>query len=118
MRISDWSSDVCSSDLKAQPFVERHIRRRRGFEPAGQPFGVGGRGLGADDAPAMALALFGRANADIVEIPEASLWPVRVDAALHLQPARQGGAEGRDEREHGSQEIKGDRKSTRLNSSP
>src|SRR3546814_987839 len=29
MRISDWSSDVCSSDLPAEPFVQRHDLARR-----------------------------------------------------------------------------------------
>src|SRR3546814_4550738 len=30
MRISDWSSDVCSSDLRAMPLSRRRICRTRG----------------------------------------------------------------------------------------
>src|SRR3546814_9499928 len=36
MRISDWSSDVCSSDLDADAW-------HHGIEPVGQRFGVGRR---------------------------------------------------------------------------
>src|SRR3546814_6462856 len=32
MRISDWSSDVCSFDLERQPEAQRRQRRRRRFE--------------------------------------------------------------------------------------
>src|SRR3546814_20109694 len=37
MRISDWSSDVCCSDLKAEPDLrerQRELGGRRRFEPA------------------------------------------------------------------------------------
>src|SRR3546814_19390264 len=88
-----------------QPLVKRHIRRRRGFEPAGQPFGVGLRGLGADDPPAVPLTLMIRPHADIVEIPEAPPGPMRVGAGLDAQAARQRGAEGRDPRQHSAQEL-------------
>src|SRR3546814_11809857 len=33
MRISDWSSDVCSSDLRAR---HRHLHREPGIQPAGR----------------------------------------------------------------------------------
>src|SRR3546814_16215402 len=36
MRISDWSSDVCSSDLDGQPLSDRHPgRRHRGLDGGG-----------------------------------------------------------------------------------
>src|SRR3546814_4071606 len=35
MRISDWSSDVCSSDLRAEHARRpRRVRRARGFHPS------------------------------------------------------------------------------------
>src|SRR3546814_5439291 len=40
MRISDWSSDVCSSDLFRQPEAQRH-REARGMRGGDQFFGVG-----------------------------------------------------------------------------
>src|SRR3546814_280746 len=43
MRISDWSSDVCSSDLVQQAHVHQ---RRRLLEPGGDG-AVGGAGFGA-----------------------------------------------------------------------
>src|SRR3546814_16349507 len=51
MRISDWSSDVCSSDLHARlreqrhPPPPRHHRSKGGVEPD--------RGVGVDDAEAV-----------------------------------------------------------------
>src|SRR3546814_1068505 len=35
MRISDWSSDVCSSDLLADVDVQRHVPRRDRADDAG-----------------------------------------------------------------------------------
>src|SRR3546814_14532428 len=81
-------------DDEPQPLVKRHIRRRRGFEPAGQPFGVGLRGLGADDPAAVPLTLMIRPHAAIVEIPDAPPGPMRVDAGLDAQAARPRGADG------------------------
>src|SRR3546814_3098048 len=43
MRISDWSSDVCSSDLAVAAGVERRVVR---FEPFGDVVGVEQRNLG------------------------------------------------------------------------
>src|SRR3546814_4377042 len=39
MRISDWSSDVCSSDLKGQPTEQprQHTHRQEEAGPAGDP---------------------------------------------------------------------------------
>src|SRR3546814_8577703 len=37
MRISDWSSDVCSSDLRAQAARSARIRRRPGHPGTGPP---------------------------------------------------------------------------------
>src|SRR3546814_10623815 len=39
MRISDWSSDVCSSDLRHLPPEERRRRRRGGVVPLLRPRG-------------------------------------------------------------------------------
>src|SRR3546814_5035033 len=42
MRISDWSSDVCSSDLPAAPALVHHrLPRARGHQLAGPDPGVG-----------------------------------------------------------------------------
>src|SRR3546814_17079301 len=91
---------------ESQPLVQRHIVRRRGLQPARQALGTGDRGLRADDPPAVPLALIAGPHADIMAIPEAPFGPMRVDAALPLQPARQGGAEGRDERADGAPDFR------------
>src|SRR3546814_10534857 len=44
MRISDWSSDVCSSDLAAGPDSPWRAHRRGGHEPAEPGRPGGGRG--------------------------------------------------------------------------
>src|SRR3546814_1673846 len=51
MRISDWSSDVCSSDLEAQRLVDRDLQRRR-LRPAAerQHHGKGGEAEHEDQA--------------------------------------------------------------------
>src|SRR3546814_13007001 len=49
MRISDWSSDVCSSDLQTRP---RRNRRQR----AEILFGVGGRPVNMHNLPPVILA--------------------------------------------------------------
>src|SRR3546814_6364674 len=50
MRISDWSSDVCSSDLPSLPDLLPGLRGRRRAVPAGGHHldGVAGRAGGAD----------------------------------------------------------------------
>src|SRR3546814_7047865 len=52
MRISDWSSDVCSSDLRARKRVVARPAKREIFLLRAAPFGhqhVGDRCAGADD---------------------------------------------------------------------
>src|SRR3546814_15618221 len=49
MRISDWSSDVCSSDLPPRAAAERYCRTRKGAAPAGNP---GTPRQSADGSPA------------------------------------------------------------------
>src|SRR3546814_20563633 len=78
---------------ESQPFIDRHIRRRRGFEPAGQPFGIGNGGLRPDDPAAVPLALLFGPHANIMEIPETPLGPVRVDTALDRSEERRVGKE-------------------------
>src|SRR3546814_4661239 len=71
MRISDWSSDVCSSDLRLQPDAVKGDGRietlqggglARAVEPLQQGGDVGVRGdrLGEHDVAAPALALQAR----------------------------------------------------------
>src|SRR3546814_14429028 len=49
MRISDWSSDVCSSDLPAHPAVVLRRGRREGIQcRPGGPDGLGRYAYGAD----------------------------------------------------------------------
>src|SRR3546814_14356227 len=51
MRISDWSSDVCSSDLKAEPLLEHKGQHAR-------PMGIGvGPDMAAIGKKAVGLAL-------------------------------------------------------------
>src|SRR3546814_2010701 len=40
MRISDWSSDVCSSDLSGRSHVRRNRRRDRHDHKSGGPFRI------------------------------------------------------------------------------
>src|SRR3546814_2466749 len=100
MRISDWSSDVCSSDLVA-PQREAHLLRR----------GVSGGEAGAEHGVGAEVGLVGRAvEVDQVQVDAALVEPLEavegvadravdvVDGALHALAAE-------------------DRKSTRLNSS-
>src|SRR3546814_5944770 len=54
MRISDWSSDVCSSDLEA--FEERHAARILAAFPCASLLRFGGEAVGIDHGHAM-LAL-------------------------------------------------------------
>src|SRR3546814_15705659 len=62
MRISDWSSDVCSSDLAHFKYRGNFIGNFAGYGPEG-----GGASSGIDDADAAAdlsAQIFGKANAD------------------------------------------------------
>src|SRR3546814_3702365 len=132
MRISDWSSDVCSSDLLAlEHQAERRIGKRAQRSVAADRIGahraMDERARQADVERAITRLRIGlgrpvaieqmepRAGAEplahIVSVGEAEL-PFRDETQLHviepaIDEARRGGRAG---------EI-GDRKSTRLNSS-
>src|SRR3546814_5421084 len=101
MRISDWSSDVCSSDLRNSPF--RQLRRN---EIAGAVFLEGGFGMTVDvvadrhqfDAVGLQVAK-GISGHGILICPG---WPPAQHYAARLARA---------------EPRRGDRKSTRLNSS-
>src|SRR3546814_5061297 len=103
MRISDWSSDVCSSDLELAPDPDRlqaalkRVAVRRAGETADEEIVAAltdtPQGLVIVNSRAHALALYRKAVAD------------GLDGVVHLT-TRQYAAHRRD------------RKSTRLNSSP
>src|SRR3546814_3118786 len=101
MRISDWSSDVCSSDLLAELLVDRARR---------QPLRLELRGIENDAnlAADPAVAIDARHAGD----GEQLLGDVVVDVPAQLLDRHV----GRDRREAG-EIVVGDRKSTRLNSS-
>src|SRR3546814_4029097 len=111
MRISDWSSDVCSSDLPIQP------RAQVGFHAAHQMPGVGaqvvqfGAVLGRDDEAEM-VPVVGAAFLESVEVGVVGPRPVG--------PARlaiAAGAVALDVAQVLGERLR-DRKSPRLNSSP
>src|SRR3546814_9943028 len=120
MRISDWSSDVCSSDLVAASVViaatARHSAQNIAFHE------VGRQAVMADpnwrdgdyyyaDSPAAGLAV-ARMAAHITYLSEAGgtdLYPQ--EAVGRLGPVRRGQGQGHPRR------ARLDRKSTRLNSS-
>src|SRR3546814_2710372 len=60
-RISDWSSDVCSSDLLLAPAPSRNARARR---RAPARLADDGRGLGDGDAPPPRRGLHDRVGDD------------------------------------------------------
>src|SRR3546814_3308256 len=104
MRISDWSSDVCSSDLHDQLGLRALLRR-----------GAGHAAIHADEGLALDAAAHRRpvqlAGAELVEEPQ-------VHGAAGQHPVRSGVVE----RHHALRPEPGDcrgedRKSTRLNSS-
>src|SRR3546814_8869426 len=111
MRISDWSSDVCSSDLVHVDRVAIDDRRdgveegerilaRRGADAGGEAFG-GQRAGGDDDRPG------GGQRVDaLADDGDVRMFRQRAGDAARAEVAvdREGRA--------------GDRKSTRLNSSP
>src|SRR3546814_5220861 len=107
MRISDWSSDVCSSDLKQSRPSEQDLLGDRGLVRAG---------LGEDVADGEAAAGEVAVTGEVVHVPlvghRGAVEPDGVvEAGAHeavvLDLLVGGGALG----------VKGDRKSTRLNSS-
>src|SRR3546814_9784984 len=107
MRISDWSSDVCSSDLAARAVRTRSSRRPRGREAAEAAVVVVGveelrRWAAAGyDAPRAAVARTGRAHRVLAVVAarlrrkqaftvleRAAVLPVRVRAAALDQGPR------------------------------
>src|SRR3546814_3768695 len=102
MRISDWSSDVCSSDLPGRPRqVEQRVHARRRSRP----------GAGADRRRARGL---GQRRADGVPGPAGRPdRPHRDRARPALEPLWFGSDRRRDPDLHPPRR---DRKSTRLNS--
>src|SRR3546814_7812794 len=99
MRISDWSSDVCSSDLQLHPDI------------AAEPSGAAILGIG------QFLALGGElAAAAIEDIDE--LKQQRARSRAQHRPLERGGVIAPDDRGGGRRTPvgKADRKSTRLNS--
>src|SRR3546814_3680122 len=105
MRISDWSSDVCSSDLRSKPFYSLSRREREGAaEGSGR--------VRTDSCPALTFP------PALLAGPFLSPWERRRDLKeVHTHertdPLRQTGPETRDPRPDPE-----DRKSTRLNSRP
>src|SRR3546814_3787819 len=99
MRISDWSSDVCSSDLRTPGLVMIYLETPKKF-----------RGL-IDQAQHVAQEIF-RPNSRRYDLAEHA-YPKELDmlGAL-LDGLNASGAEGA-----GAVGGRGDRKSTRLNSS-
>src|SRR3546814_10513029 len=111
MRISDWSSDVCSSDLQIQAlvFARGHPRAVDGDQLAQRLQEVRGRKLGKGQTPGAPLhpprILVGPEGVD-----RAVLVAIRLDALEDLLAVVQ----------HRGRRVEGDgsdRKSTRLNSS-
>src|SRR3546814_18108106 len=74
MRISDWSSDVCSSDLNGSRNAPLSRRRRQGSIGAGTPFGRWGLGS-AEGSPSV------RNRLDACEAPQARSDERRVGKA-------------------------------------
>src|SRR3546814_18648236 len=79
MRISDWSSDVCSSDLLAEPDKPRAFFRRLAFFHAKNDVGVGQ----ADDVLRPIVAVCFAQTCKIVEAQKEST----AQAAGRLQPS-------------------------------
>src|SRR3546814_1870862 len=86
MRISDWSSDVCSSDLALLEVIDRgrgmtaEFIRRELFKPFSSSK-AGGFGIGAFEARALAQAMGGRI--DVESRPGAgSRFTLRLPLAL------------------------------------
>src|SRR3546814_4091352 len=100
MRISDWSSDVCSSDLHGFPF-------EASVEPAADACGRQPR-KAADEVTLQAVAV-GVAEVPLIRGVDAGQLAVVV--GRHTQ------ALGRDVPALPPVELRADRKSTRLNSS-
>src|SRR3546814_8822022 len=109
MRISDWSSDVCSSDLREQIVPHLFVRLREPLFPFGR--------ARIDRLCRTAIAKIGRRVREIDAVRRhlnAAFPAARIEAAEH---------QGMENRSEGGRRIlregvlKRDRKSTRLNSS-
>src|SRR3546814_6796092 len=114
MRISDWSSDVCSSDLPAE--LDEDVAASREFAHRARPVGehlVATSGVGADaDRPADMVQHDRPIRKRTRELEHvAQLRMVEPGVAGAAEPAATGEARGK-------RRVAGDRKSTRLNSSP
>src|SRR3546814_2694801 len=111
MRISDWSSDVCSSDLLNAVVAEGNFVGRLFFQ-----------GSGAGEGPTASAVV-----ADLIDIGRGEFGPafaMPVDSLTSLPPAAAGERVGRvylrftvADRPGVLAELTADRKSTRLNSS-
>src|SRR3546814_2416858 len=103
MRISDWSSDVCSSDLLADAFVVQQIT----IAPQHEAGLIAGQGSGDRDEAALRLGidvLYPQADQEIEGLDQINL--ARLECARRVHRHVEGVVEGLL-----------DRKSTRLNSS-
>src|SRR3546814_2390077 len=108
MRISDWSSDVCSSDLLGKPELQRMIPFARG-KAVGAAIGALALVVGAFVA---GQTVYPERGQPVVE--KASPTPAAAPVAPPAAPA----APATEEDEAPAEEAaKEDRKSTRLNSS-
>src|SRR3546814_18258119 len=95
MRISDWSSDVCSSDLEGQRRVEIALGRRAFAAPDGRDSAVALRGRGHRPAYRLRIlrcqiaryaeeSMFGRRIHDRQLSPEQMVAAIRIDLVHHL----------------------------------
>src|SRR3546814_4266511 len=105
MRISDWSSDVCSSDLQAE-----RQRRHRGAEVGGRPEGLEVERVGEEVDEVLEPDELGRE-------PEGVLDQQRLVERLRGRPQEEDGGDGELRQDQQVGQGRGDRKSTRLNSS-
>src|SRR3546814_9515602 len=104
MRISDWSSDVCSSDLRAFAFQQGDVRARGGaLRRLG---GLSGRRF---DRPGRAATAFGALGVAAAGGRGLRIMGDAVGILPLVEILRAGGAGG-------EQQGPADRKSTRLNS--
>src|SRR3546814_14676801 len=96
MRISDWSSDVCSSDLEDVPgVVARHSRVHIGIVCPGpgvgrapltaRPAAMLGRGIVREDALAVADGLADRLFGKVALVPDPAAQPLRHLTAVDRQ---------------------------------
>src|SRR3546814_2953473 len=119
MRISDWSSDVCSSDLPPRP----HARRAPAREPlprkkpwprrSSEPRQIGERQLSAADVHTAELGAAVKLRKHLAGIQQG----IGIESALHALLLLQVGLAEHRAHEIALLDADADRKSTRLNSS-